>query len=956
MTGWNRFVPAAMAGFLWFGLGGGQAGGADAVLYFTIGMHIEPLGITAQGFGSPQGPSYRQPALFARHGEDIQTVARLAEAHGGRMTIQAQSPFTSVAIESGNAILVDLAARGHEIGLHFHEDAHLGRNSSSLPVETWCKVLGEEMGLIRQAARVERVRYWSGGNLYPDLYKAAACAGLEVNSDWKDPRSQSTPLEILGLNPWRPAGGTDGNDFTLFSRHDPNGPIVFLPEGRYDRGEFASMRRAQDAGGDAAYFDYLKRMLLASVEAAQPDKVNVFHFTVHPGEFRGDPQRPFAVIEQLLTETVDPLVASGKVRWATFSEMADAFAQWERAHPGADPRGALPASGRAAPARGYITFAINVHDWTHAGESAATLARLVDLFERYQVRGDFYFTPEVTRKLASEHPQVIEKLRNSKMTISYHVRPPHPLYVGFDQRLKALGEDALWQTLLDFETYGLDPATAELDRSQPGGYRYVTEVFGRPPVVASAPNGDSRIRNVAERLYAWLGAKMTVRYHEEGTRIDLPFEYVNDLLIRPSDFSITRVDLPGGGQNFWWNLIHTPEGDRYRPVRLLEERLAAWEQRDPGRPPLITALIHENNFVRSGPEGWSSIYYTMVEGRRGDPLAPPYDLDARDPSRLRSPEQQEAIWAAYEELVAYATRELTVVTSEDLVELARSGWGTPAAADGGDPATDVFDPASLGTTQRNVTYCRAGDVPLLADVYYPQSANGRRPALVFIHGGGWTSGDKGQGSPEILPLRDAGFLVVAINYRLAPQHPFPAMIEDAKCAVRFLRAHAARFNLDPDRIGAWGSSAGGHLAALLGTADATAGFDVGDYLEQSSRVQAVAVLFGPTDLTVPFPGGYERKRDVFGSFDPALASPVTYVSADDPPFLLVHGDSDSLVPLSQSEILLKALTSAGVPAELVVVKNAQHSLVPVSGQAISPSRPEITRMIVEFFRRQFRLE
>jgi len=932
-------------------LGAADDGSGGAVLRFTIGMHIEPLGVTAQGLtaGRPGGPSYQNPGLFARHVEDIQTVARIVEKHGGRMTVQAQSPLTSIAIEQQNPVLADLAARGHEIALHFHEDAHLGPNSPAVPVETWCEVMRQEISLIRQASGVERIRYWSGGNLYPDLYKAAVCAGLDVNSDWKDPRSQTTPLAILGVNPWRPAGGPDGTDLTLFARHDPGGPVVFLPEGQYDSTDFAAMRRSENAGGDAAYFDYLKRMLLASVEAAQPDKVNVFHFTIHPGEFRGNPETPFAVIEQFLTEAVDPLVASGKVRWATFSEMADAFAEWERANPGVDPRATARPPGQTPSTRGWITFAINAHDWTHAGESAETLSRLVDLFERYQVRGDFYFTPELTRKLAEEHPEVIERLRNSNMTISYHVRPPHPIYPGFDQRLRELDDAALWQTMLDYETYALDPATGELDRSRPGGYRYVAEVFGRLPVVASAPSNDPRIRDTAERVYASLGAQVTVRYHEKGTRIDQPFEYVNELLIRPSDFSITRVNLPGGRQNFWWNLISLPDGDLYRPVRLLEQELAAWEERKPGRPPLITALIHENNFERRGPEGWSSIYYTIVNGQRGNPLPPPYDLNAPDPSVPRPAEEKAAIWAAYEEMVAWAARELTVVTSEDLVELARTGLGAPPPA--GDAPPPGFDPAKAGTTERNLAYCGGGEGRLLMDVYYPRSADRRWPALVFVHGGGWTGGDKFPGGPEIPALRDAGFLVASVNYRLAPQFPFPAMIEDVKCAVRFLRANAAGFNLDPDRIGAWGSSAGGHLASLLGTADAAAGFDVGPHLEYSSRVQAVVSLFGPADLTVPFAGGYEGRSHIFGSFDAALASPVTYVSPDDPPFLLVHGDSDPLVPLSQSEIFLERLTNAGVPAELIVVRNAGHGLTPVNGQTISPSRPEITQRIVDFFRK-----
>ncbi|MBA4380836.1 MAG: hypothetical protein C0393_09235, partial [Anaerolinea sp.] len=310
---------------------------SSAVLLFTIGMHIEPMGTTHQGVRSGKA-DYHEDAFFQRHVQDILAVTSLVEAHGGRMTIQAQSPFTTMAISSGNTILADLAARGHEIALHFHEDAHLGRNPEKLPAQTWCDVMKEEIALITQASGVTDIRYWSGGNLYTSVYEAAACAGLDVNSDWKNPKMQSTDLSLVGVNPWRPSGGTNGTDFSLFVQHDPNGTVVFLPEGQYDQTNFASMRRSDEAGGDAAYFEYLEQSLLASLAAAEPGKVNIFHFTVHAGEFRGDPQHPFAVIEKFLTEVVDPLVASGQVQWATYSEMADAFAAWEQANPGVEPR------------------------------------------------------------------------------------------------------------------------------------------------------------------------------------------------------------------------------------------------------------------------------------------------------------------------------------------------------------------------------------------------------------------------------------------------------------------------------------------------------------------------------------------------------------------------------------------------------------------------------------------
>ena len=171
------------------------------------------------------------------------------------------------------------------------------------------------------------------------------------------------------------------------------------------------------------------------------------------------------------------------------------------------------------------------------------------------------------------------------------------------------------------------------------------------------------------------------------------------------------------------------------------------------------------------------------------------------------------------------------------------------------------------------------------------------------------------------------------------------------------------YNIDPDRIGAWGGSAGGHLVSLLGTSDSSAGLEgTGGYQDQSSRVQAVVDMFGPADLTRQFEGGASGTRlgsQVFGTGDGSsdilkMASPVTYVSADDPPFLILHGEMDELVPPDQSQELHDRLVAAGVPVSLVMVKNAGHGFAP-SGGRISPSRQEIEKLIVEFFSRNLTL-
>lgn len=319
----------------------------------------------------------------------------------------------------------------------------------------------------------------------------------------------------------------------------------------------------------------------------------------------------------------------------------------------------------------YISFIINVHDWIHTDESADILLKLIDLFERYNVRGDFYFTAEVTRKLAEERPDVIERFKTSNMTISYHIRPPHPLYTGFDSRLQNLNDDELYQTLLDYETYALNLETGDLDRSQSGGYTYVAQVFGRNPIVAPAPNNNQRIKDAAQKVYASLGAQMTILYHEEGTKVDQPFEYVNGMLVRPSDFSVTRATIIDGSDNFWWNFMSRPNAAEYNPTEILQSQLAEWESRNYGRAPFITSLIHENNYYRSGAESWTSIYFEMEGSQKSNPLSPPFDLNAPDPSRPRTEEEKAAIFAAYEELVSYAAAHLSVVTSEDIVEMSK---------------------------------------------------------------------------------------------------------------------------------------------------------------------------------------------------------------------------------------------------------------------------------------------
>ncbi len=247
----------------------------------------------------------------------------------------------------------------------------------------------------------------------------------------------------------------------------------------------------------------------------------------------------------------------------------------------------------------------------------------------------------------------------------------------------------------------------------------------------------------------------------------------------------------------------------------------------------------------------------------------------------------------------------------------------------------------------DIVYASIEGRDLVLDVYAPKSSPAELiPVVVWVHGGGWRGGSK-DGIRRSVPILSHGLGLVSVGYRLSGEAKFPAAIADVKAAIRWVRANASRYGFDPDRLGAWGSSAGGHLVALLGTAHEVAEWDSmhEENAGVSSRPTAVCNWFGPTDFLRmnDFPGRIDHDapdspESLFigvpiqeNPDKTQRANPIRYVTPDDPPMLHMHGEKDGSVPYNQSELLHAALEKAGVESDLYMVKNADHGFRNMEG-------------------------
>ena len=258
----------------------------------------------------------------------------------------------------------------------------------------------------------------------------------------------------------------------------------------------------------------------------------------------------------------------------------------------------------------------------------------------------------------------------------------------------------------------------------------------------------------------------------------------------------------------------------------------------------------------------------------------------------------------------------------------------------------------------NIDYAGTGNPRQKLDLYLPtnRATDKPMPVIVFIHGGAWREGDKAGGASHVIPFVAGGrYAGVSIAYRLTGEARWPAQIHDCKAAIRWLKAHAKEHGLDPGRIAVWGSSAGGHLVAMLGVTGDEASLEgtVGGNNDQSSMVRCVVDFFGPTELLTMGEQSGSNAHNAADSPESILvggaiqqhqavakiASPIEHVGPGDAPHLVIHGTADPIVPFAQSAIFKKRLADAGVPAVMITVQDAGH------GQGFGPT---INRIVADY--------
>jgi acetyl esterase/lipase len=269
------------------------------------------------------------------------------------------------------------------------------------------------------------------------------------------------------------------------------------------------------------------------------------------------------------------------------------------------------------------------------------------------------------------------------------------------------------------------------------------------------------------------------------------------------------------------------------------------------------------------------------------------------------------------------------------------------------------------TSNADVTYSTIpGFRPMVIDIYMPPKKGGPKPLILYIHGGGWVAGHTRHSGalsnfPAVLAkLANEGFVVASLEYRLSGEAPFPAQLQDSRTAIRFLKANAGQYGIDPARVGVWGGSAGGHLTALTALSCGDTSLDAGPAEAGSECVQSAVTWYGVFDFkSMLARGGGNVAENALLRCTPAncpeqairAVSPSSYIDTKDPPFLLIHGETDAVVPVSQSRDVEVKMKAAGMTVESIYIPGVDHSFIGSTPAETRAATLKATNATFDFF-------
>ncbi|MCD6245181.1 MAG: alpha/beta fold hydrolase, partial [Candidatus Korarchaeota archaeon] len=500
--------------------------------------------------------------LFNMYADILDALARKFEEHGAKLSIQPEKNFAWADVKFGRYLLKELKRRGHGIGVQ----SHLGHHMKEMGLETdeaRLEYNREVKEAVAQAIGEEPTNLGAGFDLENVnlLGVCDGCLGFTSMTSVEKPYYRVTHNPPRWLHPWilPPVSMLDLRD-DAWQSHDPSGTIVYLP------GWYLSQEFEIDCRKNINCFEAATRSLEKALADSDEDHINVWWVSSHlyqSGGTEEETSRVLQAYERWFTEVMDPLAREGKIIWMTFDEMTEIYLKWEKARQRYESR--FDAQDTKIDhefwkryidpddPQFYVYFAVNVNDYYDPDLCAETLNRLLDIYTKYGVRADFYFTGPVLKALVETRPEVIERIKDENMGINYHIRPPHPAcdssisqayYKGKCRRIQDLFYEEKVDLLEKFESFALITEGYSPDKKdfcstyregEVGGYDYVKEVFGVAPVISGLNTRDEDLKRAELEVLRRKGLRMYIASHTGGTNPMNPFEVSYGLLERPSD-------------------------------------------------------------------------------------------------------------------------------------------------------------------------------------------------------------------------------------------------------------------------------------------------------------------------------------------------------------------------------------------------------------------------------------